>query len=932
MTQLQASENLKDIKYCILDVETTGLDSNSDHIIEVAGVQYSEDGQIDTFSSLVRPSVAIPEQITYLTGITDADVLNAPDISTVSSQFQKFISTSVVVGHNINFDIAFLKNSGVIIANEIFDTLDMAYVLEPSAPSYNLARLAEYLGIQINQSHRALVDCMTTLAVFRHLVDRLRSIRLDTFTQLNVLSRKGNWGSSVFLNRELNSRVLNVKTTGSINKDENYVDDRIEEDPNLNNANTPINELNDIDIIDSVFGLGGLLDSELEHFEPRREQVQMAEEVFQSFQNGSKSLIEAGTGVGKSMAYLVPALKYSVDSGNKVVVSTNTITLQDQIINQDLPIASKIMRNLGVGKINPTSAVLKGRRNYLCLNRLMAAINKPSMDRSMSLLLAKILIWLETTNTGDVAEINISRQAHIRLWGHLNSEGASRCAGWQGKCFLRSARGKAESANVIVVNHSLLMSDMVTNNSVIPDYKSIVVDEGHHIENKATEAFGFEISKFSFEEIIDRLQGRESVLNIIKATLPNVVTEEAFKEKCSSLLTNITYSRDNLKTDSRSLFEIVANDVLGHSPGIGVVQHRLTDRSSIPNWDIILEISRRIIESFRDIKSHLTALSKVIEGYDSDDRNTILMEIEGLLLLLEKLNEAIDEFIFNPSAESVYWINSVNEIVSFQSALIDVSNILRKTLFDEKESVVITSATLSYKNSFEHFETRTGFQSDKTTILGSPFDYQHSALLLVPNDVPDHRDPSHDTVIAKNIYDAAEAAGGRTVGLFTSYKAMNNVYDLILPRLDTSELSLHAQGRTGSPDMIIQSLRKDTGSIVLGTSTFWEGIDLRGDALQVLVITRLPFEVPTDPVVQARSEAYSSPFMDYSVPNAVNRFRQGFGRLIRSKEDVGVVILLDPRIVKSRYGSLFIKALPEMEIRHEKSAETSKIVSNWLGN
>ena len=229
------------------------------------------------------------------------------------------------------------------------------------------------------------------------------------------------------------------------------------------------------------------------------------------------------------------------------------------------------------------------------------------------------------------------------------------------------------------------------------------------------------------------------------------------------------------------------------------------------------------------------------------------------------------------------------------------------------------------------FEDRTGFRADSKTILGSPFNYQDSTLLLIPNDIPDPRDSNHVDCIAKNIHDAAEAAGGRTVALFTAYNALNKAYDQLLPMLDTSELSLHAQGRTGNPDRIIQSLRNDAGSIVLGTSTFWEGIDLRGDALQVLVITKLPFEVPTDPIVLARSEGYPSPFMDYSLPNAVNRFRQGFGRLIRSKEDVGVVILLDPRIVKSRYGSLFIKALPQMEIRHEKSSETAKLVSNWLG-
>ena len=516
MTQLYANQNLENVNYCILDVETTGLDSKHDQVIEIAGLKYSEGTNIETFSSLVKPSGPIPDQITYLTGITDSDVEYAPPVEEVADSFQKFLSSSVIVGHNVNFDAGFLKNCGVQLPDEMFDTLDMAYILEPSAPSYNLGQLADYLGIRVNQSHRALADCMTTLDLFKHLLNRIRHLRLDTLAQINGLSHKGNWASSGVLTREFNRRVLEGNTENNSVKDsspEGHLP------PVKTHAYDEVDRLEDDDLVDAVFGIGGVLESEVADFESRREQIQMTQEVLQSFKNGSKLLVEAGTGVGKSMAYLVPALKHSIESGEKVVVSTNTITLQDQIVNKDLPLASKIMKRLGIDNGNAFNTVLKGRRNYVCLNRLKNAINRPSQDRANSLLIAKILVWLETTKTGDVAEINISRQAHARIWTSLSAEGATRCAGWEGQCFLRAAREKAESASVVVVNHSLLMSDMVTNNSVIPEYKSVVIDEGHHLESKATEAFGFEVSKFSFDEIIEKLRGRDSILNAFKSDL-----------------------------------------------------------------------------------------------------------------------------------------------------------------------------------------------------------------------------------------------------------------------------------------------------------------------------------------------------------------------------------------------------------------------------
>ena len=351
-------------------------------------------------------------------------------------------------------------------------------------------------------------------------------------------------------------------------------------------------------------------------------------------------------------------------------------------------------------------------------------------------------------------------------------------------------------------------------------------------------------------------------------------------------------------------------------------------------WDDLCSLGRDIEGQVSSISKGLIAANRILEKYENHRSVVeILGDIHNTQNSIVEVNNFIQHFLFERTQNYVYWISLDHnpDYSTLSGAPIEVGDQLKDQLFDQDFSVVITSATLSTDGSFQHINQRLGINPEYQLLLGSPFPYEDLATVVMPTDIPDPREPYYEEMVAKNIYQAAMAAGGRTIALFTSYSSLKTVFQLLKDKYSGDYLDILAQGMSGTPRQLIERMKKHPETVLLGTSSFWEGIDLRGDALQVLVITRLPFDVPSDPIYSARAEKYSNPFMEYALPNAIIRFRQGFGRLVRSNKDRGAVFILDSRVINSRYGHRFIKALPKMEIQRPKSEEVESIVSNWLG-
>ena len=930
MTQLLQNTDQTKITYCVIDLETTGLDSKSDAIIEVAAIRFDEGGVERTFQSFVDPSRKIPRFIQELTGISEEDVQSAPRIDDLNAQLEEFIGDSVLIGHNIGFDIGFLKEFGLKWEGAFFDTLDMSYILHPTQLDYSLSGLSLFLDLDISNAHRAMADCENTMSLFLNLLTRLRNIKLQTLVQINNLAAKGAWGAlpvlQIILAEQLTSAKANANEIPSV-----ISEDKISE-PNAE----PHSESSDLD---ELFSDHGSLAELLPGFEQRSEQLDMAIVVKNALQGESTAVIEAGTGVGKSMAYLIPAMQYSKTRKERVLVSTNTISLQDQLMEEDLPIAAKIVAGMETSSDTRISySVLKGRRNYLCLKKFRNFASRDQLDKAETVLIAKIIVWLDTTQTGDQAELNLSRSQHRFLWSRLNAEGALMCGGDNGKCFLKQAREQAGNSDVVVINHSLLMADLNSSGSVLPDFGALIIDEAHHLEDQATQAFGFHLSHSLAGESLAHLRGRDSLFSQVERLIePLKINSEDRKNLLNRGEEIGSYVRD-LQNGFNSLFSH-ATELMKNPNSTGKFlspseKYRVQDEDQGPALEGMILIGDDIRFQISSINESLTNTSRTLEKYENN-RNVseILGDIQHTQNSIIEINELLKHFLVERTDEYVYWVaaDSNPDYATLSGAPIEVSERLNNELFEQDFSVVITSATLSTDGGFDHIKQRLGINPEHELLLGSPFPYEDLATVVIPSDIPDPRDPFYEEKVAENIYNAAIAAGGRTMALFTSYSSLRSVFRLLKEKYSDEHLDILAQGMSGTPRQLIERIKRHPETVLLGTSSFWEGIDVRGDSLQVLIITRLPFEVPTDPVYSARSERYANPFIEYALPNAIIRFRQGFGRLVRSNQDRGTVFILDSRVVNSRYGHRFIKALPKMEIKRPESQEVEGVVSAWLG-
>ena len=657
----------------------------------------------------------------------------------------------------------------------------------------------------------------------------------------------------------------------------------------------------------------------------------MALSVQNALENKTQLIIEAGTGVGKSLAYLIPAINYSIKTNEKIVISTNTIGLQEQLIDKDLPLVMKI---LGLNShAEDTFALLKGRANYLCLQKLYSQLSLQNLDTNTGVLISKIIVWLHSSTSGDLNEMNISRADHRSILNKFNAEKTLRCTGFEGQCFLRQARNKANESNAIIVNHSLLMSDLISEGSILPPYENLIIDEAHHIEDQASQAFSFSVSRFIITDFLSDFVGSDNIYDRLRSILirdssNDTLTEfETLDDQTQNII-------KRLQDDFSLLFSIGFQSKQLENTKFKSDKIRVSQNHQINNWDQLVDVTDNLIVLLEEFLIILNQLIKTLE------RKINLIGITEYLGIVESvysnaksLISHLVEFFSENKENFVYWIysDSYRETSSFNAAPFVVGDILSKELFSQKESVVLTSATLTSDEKFEHINFRTGFHPHESIVLGSPFDYKTSVRLIIPNDVPDPRNENYFQYVSESIKIICANAPGGVLVLFTSYSALNSVYEFIKKDKNINKTIL-AQGVHGSTRNLLQRINNDNESLILGTNSFWEGVDLKGAALNSLIITRLPFEVPSDPIYQARFENYDNGFNDFAVPNAIIKFRQGFGRLIRSKDDKGISVILDSRIVKSSYGKRFIKSLPDIPLSRNSINEMGNIISHWFND
>jgi predicted DnaQ family exonuclease/DinG family helicase len=829
---------------------------------------------------------------------------------------------------------------------KIVDVLELASVVVPSAPRDSLERAADFFGIVVDGTgpdQRAQVIQM----LFELIEATLDQLDSQTLLHVTRLCSGLDWPLGDVFGEALSRRDLSSLETGLL-ANSTPIGGWITQgaSPRKRKLETPgaakDSPLLDLEDVVQRLAPDSAIASALEGYEPRPEQALMARLVAEALNDGSQLLVEAGTGTGKSLAYLLPAALRAVTAQQRVVVSTATTTLQDQLFEHDLPLA-----RTATSQGQPLRAtVLKGRNNYLCLRRWQAMLQSGDLSAADRQLLVKTLFWLPRTTTGDRAELHLSA-AEEDSWQRLSAVAEActpgRCQYHRiGVCFLARARRAAEESHVVIANHALLLSDLVSRSRVLPEYDVLIVDEAHHLEDEATQQLGWRLGERELLNRLDRVWG-------VGLTPTGAIPEALGLIAAGNGMRLPPELRPSLETGEAAVLQLHASIRRFFDGLLRLLED--PDLRSGQGDDNALRITaairagsswQELEQMWADAAQHAQQLERTIVEVTadleslqsaSDAARELGSELNAHLDYWRDTRRRLEACVHQPSPAAVHWISGGGRfrMAWLNAAPIDVSGLLRDRLFGAPEASVLVSATLAIGGSFNYVKRRLGLEEADSHALGSPFDYSQAALLYVPNDLPDPTQPGYQAVLERTILDVVTRINGRTLVLFTSRAHLKTTYETLRDQLASHGITLLAQGiDQGSRTRLLESFRRGSRVVLFGTNAFWEGIDVVGDALSCVMVTRLPFAVPTDPVYAARAELFDNPFADYAVPQAVLRLKQGFGRLIRSRTDRGAVIVLDRRLVTRFYGQIFLKSLPPCSVKQGPSARAGVEAAEWL--
>ena len=624
-----------------------------------------------------------------------------------------------------------------------------------------------------------------------------------------------------------------------------------------------------------IFGPGGWLARHHPHYEHRPAQLEMAEEVAAALENRRHLIAEAGTGTGKTLAYLVPIIL----SGRRVVISTGTKNLQEQLFTKDLPFLKKLFPDA-------RATLMKGRANYLCRQKLYDLERQPALDSLGEVeQYAQIRKWEERTRTGDRAELS-GLPDSSPLWSRIDARRETctgqKCAQFE-RCFITLMHQRAAEADVIIVNHHLFFADLALKqssdfSSLLPEYAAVVFDEAHEVEDVATQYFGMQFSNYRVDEL-----ARDTDQTLRQKNLRVTAVQEAVGE---------------LRRRAELFF-----DLFPFTEG----------RFAFDNREQFLEVNRAAYGSV--LNAHLRLETELKRIPDRPE------EINNLARRAAELRATLEMVVEGRDRNFVFWWERRGRGLFLEASPIDVSSILGERLFEKVDTVILTSATLAVGGTFDFLKRRLGVDHASEHVYPSHFDFQHQVLLYTPLHLPDPRESSFSRRASEEVVEILKATRGRAFVLFTSHQQMRDTYERVRPQLRYPMLIQGQAPRTA----LLERFRSTPHAVLFATSSFWQGVDVQGEQLSAVIIDRLPFAVPSDPVVAARirqlNDDGGNAFFEYQVPQAVISLKQGFGRLIRSQADRGVLSILDPRLVRKQYGRQFFESLPD----YRRTAELQEV-------
>ena len=882
--------------FVALDLETTGLDFEKDEIIEVALVRFENGVESESVDYLVKPvNAQLRPFIENLTGIYNADIENAEPFAAVAQKIYSFIGDLPIVAHNAMFDSKFLKQTfakvGISFENHpVWDSLTVSRIAYQNVPNHRLDTLVQELGIERSRAHRALPDAIACGELFVMAIDKIQNSDPWLVDALARIARGSDW-SLLWKESEPVSELPAYRL------------------PDVPLEDVPVKER--APRVSEFFEEGGLLSTKIENYQVRHNQQDFASVVERNMHKGGLCVLEAPTGSGKSLAYLASAACKAV-SGERVVISTATRALQEQLWKKDIP----LVKGLFDGKLKP--AVLKGRENYLCLRKFEEVLNAPANlllpDERDSFM--AIVPWVFSTETGDVNECNSFSQGRNRvLWSKISSSAKSclgeRCPHYI-KCPAMAAKRRAMNSNLLLVNHSLFLADMSVDFALLPLYEHIVFDEAHKLPQVSRQAFGRTVSFFALRNIVKTLVpsrgpsglNSDGLLSEIQVRIP--ATETELLALCVNLSETLMETEKALHRFFMKIGKKLAkqkNQRNGFTYVSGIMAEYDADPAAF------LEQGQNALKLSENLGASLAA-QKPLAG--------LLSDLNGRMT---ELSRFLQDFEFLVKAGREDWTFFMEDpfnphTIKLHACPLEASSPWKEKFYPWIKSATFTSATLSVQGDLTYYVQKMGMPLDGKKapflrVYSDSTSKDDRCSMIVAKYLPKPSVPEYNDAVNETLCAVLPEVEENTMVLFTSISAMMKAQAALAPIFAERNKLLLCQHVDGALDGLVAMFRKSRGACLLGCQSLWEGVDFPGDALKLLVIPKLPFPNPVDPLVagivnKLKAEGKNA-FKEFFVPEAYMELRQGLGRLIRSDEDSGKVLILDNRVVLEHYGKTFVR-------------------------
>lgn len=916
----------------VLDTETTGLNPSSCSLLEIAAIRMRGGETVGTFQTFVDPGHAIPSEITELTGITQADIAGAPTPREAVEALAEFAGDCNLVAHNASFDQQFIMrqaNPGELPGQWI-DTLSLSQIVLPRLKSHRLLDLAAAFGLS-TPTHRAMDDTVALGALWRILLAGIQAMTPGLAARIAELSPQTDWPLRPYFAQ---AALEHPGVDFSLRRNRTERTQGTSLPPRPDADDIPLSFC-DESRIDEAFSPTGTLGSMYSDYEERQEQLGMAHEVAACLREGDIRVIEAGTGVGKSMAYLVPVAFGAHENKVTMGVATKTNALMDQLVYHELP-----RLNSALGQ-ELSYIALKGYDHYLCLRKLEHMARADQGDNcDVISMIATLLNFTAQTSHGDLDALNISwvRLPRGDIQANANDCLKKRCPYFPRRCFLHGARRAATSADIVVTNHALLFRDMQADNGILPPIRHWIIDEAHGVEGEARRQLSSSITSRELEITLGHLSNP-------KSGIMARVRKRADKLEGGDMLYGVTADIENrigqIQLVAAEFFTALTELPSPNARDRGsynIVTVWISDEMRQGHtWCELCVPGTKLADLLWGLNGRLADLISMLEQFEGEFVNQ-LAELSGITANVKGAVDALRLILDGTDERYVTSLqidrNPRYPMQALEAMRLDIGESLATDLYPQTRSFVFTSATLATaeREPFAHFLRATGLDrvTDKpvyTSIFASGYDYDHNMSVLLPSDMPEPNAPDYHEAFAQLLYEVHVAMGGSVLTLFTNRREMESFYRELKPRLANEGIDLIAQTRGTSTKSLRDRFLSDRSLSMFALKSFWEGFDAPGDTLRCVIIARLPFSRPDDPIAREREARDGrAAWGRYSLPEAVMDLKQAAGRLIRNSTDSGWLVLADARLQTKNYAKSFLRAMPTQDIRTLTISEIARLM------